>query len=1078
MRKRARQGGYLLASVGMLLVVAAAVVFLLSSSGVVGNASARAIASGDRLELAASAGLAHARWASQATGCAANLGMASSALGGVSVSASATAGGGSVTAYAFVPNADAWIEESAPASNHGSDADLRIQDGTGQRQIGLLRFDLSALPSGARVVEATLLVHATESDRAGAVEVRALQASWLEGSVTWAQIASAVDTGGSAVLPPQPSAPVDLRVNLSELAQAWANAPTSNFGIALVARSSSGLRTRVATREAASAQRPVLRVVVATSALSLATIQAVSALPPGTTRTLIASGVRREQTGAELLLQTAGAVEDAYLDASSATLNYGSAVTLRVSRVGSEQAALLRFDLSALPADATILQARVGLYLESAQALAGGTIAAQRATRSWTEAGATHQRYDAANSWSAPGGDYEPRALDERTFSAPTPGFYEWDVTPLARAWHSGDGNAGVLLRGTSAAVDRAVFTSSEAADVTRGPYLRLALGCACGATCNLPRRTGALLLVVGDKNALAQGDVAARAAFAGWGYAVTLADDDASSASLASDASANDAVYVAASADPAKLTGKLAGLVRGIVSEEPGLAAELGLATSFGSSSSSSVTVSNTAHEISRAFAAQPLTIHEQTRQLTTLAGTLAPGLTALATVASAPSLAALEKGAARSGGGSASGRRVMLPIGASAIANWTQLTSGGQTLVRRAVDWATRTPAVAKTPIAHWKLDEGTGLVARDSVGGHHAALIGPVTWTSAGQLDGAVRFASGASVRAPHHAALTPTAALTIAAWTYLDRATAAGTYEIVSKENAAATAGYYFEQESGDLWFGSGASYATAGVSLTPRMWHHVAVTFADAANEVVFFVDGVERRRATFASSISGSTGEFTIGNQPSFNYFWNGFLDDVRLYDAALTPAEIAVLVAPGGAPGPGGGTCKTAAADDFESEEYYGSTGTIPWASDWIEFNDDGDPDEDDERVLEVGTTLAVRLCDNDGGGEGVERSVVPPAGATAATLSFSYWREKLDDANDYVVAQLSADGGAWIEVARISGPGTDSKSSPAQRIEVDVSARIGSIMRLRFLTSPALGGGDLVYVDDVNIAFAAPCP
>jgi predicted outer membrane repeat protein len=73
------------------------------------------------------------------------------------------------------------------------------------------------------------------------------------------------------------------------------------------------------------------------------------------------------------------------------------------------------------------------------------------------------------------------------------------------------------------------------------------------------------------------------------------------------------------------------------------------------------------------------------------------------------------------------------------------------------------------------------------------------------------------------------------------------------------------------------------------------WHHIAVVKnGDASNNVTFYVDGV--------ASGSGSAGTVTVPSGPkqigalldgSFVAHFNGSLDDVRLYNRALTAAEV-----------------------------------------------------------------------------------------------------------------------------------------------------------------------------------------
>ena len=62
----------------------------------------------------------------------------------------------------------------------------------------------------------------------------------------------------------------------------------------------------------------------------------------------------------------------------------------------------------------------------------------------------------------------------------------------------------------------------------------------------------------------------------------------------------------------------------------------------------------------------------------------------------------------------------------------------------------------------------------------------------------------------------------------------------------------------------------------------------------------------------------------------------------------------------------------------------------------------------------------------------------------------------------------EISANGpaGPWTELFRFQGPGTD---AAYQIVEVDISAYATSNTRLRFLTSPNMGGSDIVWIDDV---------
>ena len=73
------------------------------------------------------------------------------------------------------------------------------------------------------------------------------------------------------------------------------------------------------------------------------------------------------------------------------------------------------------------------------------------------------------------------------------------------------------------------------------------------------------------------------------------------------------------------------------------------------------------------------------------------------------------------------------------------------------------------------------------------------------------------------------------------------------------------------------------------------WVHLAWVYDDAANTLKLYVNGVLSVTATVTQSVGLSTQFFRIGaDSPTAGYYVNGTVDDFRLYDHAMTPAEIA----------------------------------------------------------------------------------------------------------------------------------------------------------------------------------------
>lgn len=57
------------------------------------------------------------------------------------------------------PTYDTYVDEAIPANTYMGVTPLLIKGGAGTRNNGLMRFDLSSIPSGARVISAALHVH-------------------------------------------------------------------------------------------------------------------------------------------------------------------------------------------------------------------------------------------------------------------------------------------------------------------------------------------------------------------------------------------------------------------------------------------------------------------------------------------------------------------------------------------------------------------------------------------------------------------------------------------------------------------------------------------------------------------------------------------------------------------------------------------------------------------------------------------------------------------------------------------------------------------------------------------------------
>jgi hypothetical protein len=152
---------------------------------------------------------------------------------------------------------------------------------------------------------------------------------------------------------------------------------------------------------------------------------------------------------------------------------------------------------------------------------------------------------------------------------------------------------------------------------------------------------------------------------------------------------------------------------------------------------------------------------------------------------------------------------------------------------------------------------------------------------------------------------------TQVFTISAWIKLNSTTAR--QAIVANTGTTSDKGFYFMFETAGAGYGSkalrfssvkggGATIINAQSpdnSITDTLWHHVVVTGTGSGNNITFYIDGTARTttyNTGFLSLAGGnSTNVLAIGtlNPTSPLLFFNGTIDETRIYNRALTAQEI-----------------------------------------------------------------------------------------------------------------------------------------------------------------------------------------
>ncbi len=169
--------------------------------------------------------------------------------------------------------------------------------------------------------------------------------------------------------------------------------------------------------------------------------------------------------------------QDTHVAQASSVQNYGAATLLLSNSQSNAQSRLvLRFDLSGIPAGATIQSAVMELYYASTRVSTAEALRLHRITRSWTELGATWRTYDGVNNWATQGGDFDPAVVASANLDGTVNVWKQWIITSLVQSWASGTfTNYGVLLESPPASGNKERrFNSSENAATALRPKLTI----------------------------------------------------------------------------------------------------------------------------------------------------------------------------------------------------------------------------------------------------------------------------------------------------------------------------------------------------------------------------------------------------------------------------------------------------------------------------------------------------------------------------------------------------------------------------------------------------------------------------
>jgi hypothetical protein len=234
----------------------------------------------------------------------------------------------------------------------------------------------------------------------------------------------------------------------------------------------------------------------------------------------------------------------------------------------------------------------------------------------------------------------------------------------------------------------------------------------------------------------------------------------------------------------------------------------------------------------------------------------------------------------------------------------DFAQVKKVNQQIIRGADDTGEGVDPPPGTPgpdgIAYYPFSEGAGTTTADESGDHDGTLVNSPTWT-AGTSGNALQFNGNSYVDTGASLVDTKNANYTVAAWVKLD---SLGGYATAVSQDGVANSGYFLQYSGADNRF----AFSFVGIrALAPAppvagQWYHLVGVRDTRAGTLKLYVNGA---LAGTTSSCVGptATGHTVIGrakyggNQVDF---WRGAIDQVHVYDRALTDAEVTTLYTSG----------------------------------------------------------------------------------------------------------------------------------------------------------------------------------
>lgn len=200
---------------------------------------------------------------------------------------------------------------------------------------------------------------------------------------------------------------------------------------------------------------------------------------------------------------------------------------------------------------------------------------------------------------------------------------------------------------------------------------------------------------------------------------------------------------------------------------------------------------------------------------------------------------------------------------------------------------------------PVAYYALDEmawngSVGEVVDSSGNGLNGTALNGLNSTPAKVCNGGNFDGTNGPVEIADNALLDLANQLTVSVWIQPNVLPGSGLMSILSKD---VNYEFHINPSREIYWWwidnnGNTRTLTTSGANITAGNWYHVAITYRSGQQTI--YVNGAPLATASFTGALRNFNGPLQIGGDQNFaGREFNGLIDEVRIYEKALTRTDI-----------------------------------------------------------------------------------------------------------------------------------------------------------------------------------------